>query len=288
MRDVHHAHPSIRPDIPGDLTHTHDGGDRIHEHEGFGLSPAITPVITPDETVLVTFVLDRSGSMVSCWDATITGFNEFKNDQARQPGRTLFSLTTFNTEVNVEHKVTDVGEIPDLDRHSYHPDGMTALYDAVAYTIRNLESKLAGMQEKPTRNLFVIMTDGEENSSKEWTRDTLFDLIKEKEAAGWDFVYLGANQDAYAVASSIGVAAGNTSGYVADAAGTQAAFASVMTSTRSYRSGESDRGSFFDQGSRPTPITSGTPATPQTRTPKTRGKKTTSKPVSDLTGDNSL
>lgn len=249
MTPVNHTHLSLN--LPGNLHHAHDGDTAGHSHDGFGPSATTDPLSTngkaigPDDDVLVTFVLDRSGSMQSCWDATISGFNEFLRDQIAQPGRTLFSLTTFNTSVDVIHKVTDASTIPALDRSNYIPDGMTALYDAVAYTIRNIESKLATMERRPAKHLFVIMTDGYENSSKEWTRDKLFDLIKSKEAEGWDFVYLGANQDAYAVGSSIGVPVGNTSAYVSTPAGTQAAFAAASISTRSYRGGQSLRGQFF-------------------------------------------
>lgn len=311
MTPVNHTHLSLN--LPGNLHHAHDGDSPGHSHDGFSPSEVIATAsngqpITDADDILITFVLDRSGSMQSCRDATISGFNEFLRDQLAQPGHTLFSLTTFNTEVTVECKVVEAAQIPLRTQFNYIPGGMTALYDAVAYTIRNVESKLATMQNKPAKHLFVIMTDGEENSSKEWTRDKLFHLIKSKEAEGWDFVYLGANQDAYAVGSSMGIPVGSTADYASTPAGTQAAMASTLTSTRSYRSGLSARGSFFDDGVRPdvdlTPggdyvsgltgltapgFTSPDPAqpvTPTPRTPKTRSPKR--KPTRDLTQDNSL
>lgn len=222
--------------------------------------------------------------MVACWQATISGFNEFKGDQARVASDALFSLTTFNTEVTVEEKVRPIGEIPDRDTENYTPNGGTALYDAVARTIASVSDKINEMGAKPEKHLFVIMTDGEENSSKEYRRDEVFRLIKEKEQEGWEFVYLGANHDAYAAGASIGVPQGNTSPYIATPAGTRSAFAGTSLSAMNYaQSADYQSGNFFQNNSFVPPsdptVSPKSYSTPKVKTPKKKAEK---KPVGEL------
>lgn len=208
--------------------------------------PAKAQAAASKQPIMVTFVLDRSGSMASCRDATISGFNEWKNDQ-KQHGNVLFSLTTFNQQTTIEHPARPVGEIPDLTLESYVPGGNTALYDAIGRTVALLETKLAAEVIKPVKNLFVIMTDGEENASREFTRQRIFDLIESKRKAGWDFVFLGANQDAFATGASLGVPQGATMHYVSTHAGVKAASSVLRGATMAYMSSASPAagGKFF-------------------------------------------
>lgn len=161
-----------------------------------------------DGSILINFVLDKSGSMEAIRSATISGFNEFKNDQTRESGEALLTLTLFDTGFRTVCEAVPLREVPDLDLQSYQPGGMTALYDAIGYTMRIADEYVAA--HNPHQVLFVIMTDGEENSSREFSRDRIFRMIEERRArAEYEFVYLGANQDSYRVASSMGVADGH-------------------------------------------------------------------------------
>ncbi len=159
-------------------------------------------------------MLDKSGSMESIRSATISGFNEFKNDQTRESGDALLTLTLFDTQFDTVCQAVPIREVPDLDASTYRPSGMTALYDAIGHTMRITDDFVAA--NKPDQVLFVIMTDGFENSSREFSRERIFQMIEDRrKLASYEFVYLGANQDAYEVGASIGVAAGHMLNYEA-------------------------------------------------------------------------
>jgi hypothetical protein len=163
-------------------------------------------------SILINFVLDASGSMDVIRDATISGFNEFKNDQAREDGEVRFTLTLFDTDITRLCAAVPVREVPDLDVDNYQPGGCTALYDAIGHTMRITDDYVA--VHKPDQVLFVIMTDGEENASREFSRERIFQMIQDRQKlADYDFIYLGANQDSYAVGAQMGVADGRMLDY---------------------------------------------------------------------------
>lgn len=135
--------------------------------------------MTDNGAVFINFVLDKSGSMYSIRDDTIGGFNQFCQDH-RKSGEELgqatkMSLTLFDTKYEVRYVATDIADVAPLDEDSYRPDGNTALFDAVGFSVRALE-KLA----PEGKVVFVIQTDGEENSSKDWNRESTLKLIEEK------------------------------------------------------------------------------------------------------------
>lgn len=164
------------------------------------------------DSILINFVLDKSGSMEPIRDATISGFNEFKNDQAREDGSAYFTLTLFDTRFNTVARAVPVREVTDLSRQTYDPNGMTALYDAIGHTMALTDDFVA--KHHPKQVLFVIMTDGEENSSREFRRERIFEMIRDRqERAGYDFIYLGANQDSYRVGRDMGLRDGRTLDY---------------------------------------------------------------------------
>jgi Mg-chelatase subunit ChlD len=182
--------------------------------------------------ILINVVLDRSGSMASIKEATIEGFNGFLAEQAKLPGA-RFSLTQFDTE-GIDHLYINspVEKVKPLNGETYVPRGGTPLYDAVGRSIAEVESA-----SPAGKVVFVIITDGEENSSREFSRDDVFNRIAEKRKAGWEFVFMGANVDAYATGAAMGIAAASSYQYGADAAGVSGAFAAVSHSTTMYRSG---------------------------------------------------
>jgi hypothetical protein len=191
---------------------------------------------------IVNFVLDETGSMQSIKQATINGVNEYFQMLRERKGRIYLTLTQFNSEkVEVVHAHVIMSKVPDLTDETYRPNNLTPLYDAVAKTIKATEERIAKRKTKPAV-LCVIMSDGLENASKEWTRDGVFKLIEEKTAEGWTFAYLGANQDAYIVSESIGIARGSAMNFVATPAGVKGAMASVSQSTSDW----------MDTGSQPT------------------------------------
>lgn len=166
------------------------------------------------QRVLVNVILDKSGSMASKLNDVIQGFNAYVDGLAREDKVDyLFSLTLFDTQVAYRDVALPLAQIKKLDVHSYVPGGNTALNDAIGITVRKVDA------DRPTvdKVVTVIMTDGEENSSREWTLDAVKALIDQKEKEGnWTFVFLGAAPDAWAQGRSLGISAANVAQYRAD------------------------------------------------------------------------
>lgn len=172
------------------------------------------------------FLLDCSGSMETCWDDTIGGFNSFLSDQ-KATGGTL-SLIQFDHEYQVTYESTKIGEVKPLTRETYKPRGSTALLDAIGRLIKEWKGS-----SNPS---VVILTDGLENSSHMFTKAHIKDLIEQKTKEGWTFAYLGANQDAFAEAGSIGIAPGCTMNYEVNR--TPDAFRTLSAAMSSQASGQ--------------------------------------------------
>lgn len=193
---------------------------------------------------LVNFILDKSGSMDSVRDATISGFNEYlKTLQKDIKSEYEFTLTLFDTMVTCPVLAYPVRQVKELSRTSYKPDGMTALYDAVCSTIRNVKER------KDQKVICIIMTDGEENSSKEYDQVKMKELIDERTKKGnWTFVYLGANQDSYANASKFGISHMNAANFHSTGAGVGASMRNMAMNTMAYAaSAEVKTDSFFSK-----------------------------------------
>lgn len=195
-----------------------------------------------------------SGSMASINDVTREGTRGYLMDLIREERKlvkqhgkevyTRFSLTAFDT---IFENWLDNEPILDIDVDSvinrYQPRGGTALYDAVANTITQLDTSAAGRRGE--KFLVVVMTDGQENSSREYGgidgKNRLFKLIKSYEKRGnWTFVYLGANVDAYSESGGIGIAAANTVAYSSSARSAGATSGIVMAATTMNRYSEND------------------------------------------------
>ncbi len=201
------------------------------------------------KTTIVNFVLDETGSMQVCWDATISGFNEYVGSlRKKKNGPVMLALTQFNSaKIETVFDHVPLKKVLDLNRDTYQPDNMTPLYDAIAHTIKKTEKRVKNYKKKPAV-LCVIMTDGLENASKEYTRETLFDLVKEKEKDGWTFAYLGANQDAWRVGQSIGISQDSSITYNSSPKGTVRAMAAAAGATASYMSKASVQTDSFFEG----------------------------------------
>ncbi|WP_239490722.1 vWA domain-containing protein [Luteitalea sp. TBR-22] len=188
----------------------------------------------------ITVVLDRSGSMADIADDIVGGLNEFVAKQKALEGEAHFTLVQFDDEYEVVHFRVPIGEVPPLTRQTYVPRGMTALLDAIGRTINEINARMDRMrtEERPDQIVFAVATDGQENSSHEFTRRQIFSMIRSREKLAqvdpsarptWEFVFLGANQDAIEEGGQMGFAAARAVDFDADAGGVHAAM-SVMHS----------------------------------------------------------
>lgn len=205
---------------------------------------------TTASPTLVTFLLDRSGSMKSCWDSTIEAFNGYLDGLQDTPNLD-FSLIQFDHNAGVMdlNKVcvgVPVKEAPRLSRENYVPRGSTPLIDA-AYTVikaveASLESKpkVSGRHHVPTKVVVCIQTDGQENCSRLYGWEALAALIKSKQDAGWQFNFMGAGIDAYQQGRQMGIAPQSTMSYDSSSLrATRAAFSGRAHATQLYASGMS-------------------------------------------------
>ena len=180
--------------------------------------------MTDQDLCEVICIIDRSGSMESIRSDAIGGFNSFLRTQREFPGRAKLTLALFNHSYLLVHDGLDIREVPDLDEKTFKPEGNTALLDAIGRTIDEVSGRLekTADEEKPGKVIVVILTDGMENASSDYTRDRVFEIIKRKrEQDGWEFVFLAANQDAFETAASLAIPKGTTSGFIPTAKGTQ-------------------------------------------------------------------
>lgn len=194
----------------------------------------------------VSFILDETGSMGSVKSQTIAGFNEYVETLKAEPNATdiRFALTKFNSDkVDVVYDGVKLSKVDPLTDESYRPSAMTPLYDAIGLTIKALESKFTGKKKQAA--LVVIQTDGMENYSKEFTSRNIFDMIDEKKKAGWTFVFLGADQDAWIAGQLLGLDRGNVMSYASTQ--TQGTFQTMARATSYYsQTHGAQTGTLFD------------------------------------------
>lgn len=185
----------------------------------------------------IVFVLDRSGSMAGVVDDTIGGFNAFIEQQKKEDGVALVSTVLFNHESKVIHDRVNLLEVKEMDRNDYRVGGCTALLDAVGDAIHHISSvhKYLREEDVPEKTIFIITTDGMENASHEYNKYEIRKIIERKKELGWEFIFLGANIDAFAAASNIGIDNDHTSMYMQDKLGTKANFASVNNAVLDVR-----------------------------------------------------
>jgi hypothetical protein len=161
----------------------------------------------------ITLVVDRSGSMQAVQKDAEGGVNAFIEEQAKEPGEALLTLMQFDTEYEIVHSGVPLKDVP---HYRLVPRGMTALLDAVGRAINETGERLEKMDEadRPGLVIFVINTDGLENSSQEFTRDQIKEMIEHQQTKyNWHFTFLGANQDAFAEAGHLGIHAAGAANY---------------------------------------------------------------------------
>lgn len=146
----------------------------------------------------VTVVLDKSGSMSGRTAETISSYNKLVDDQKIANKHITFSLFLFNHEIDVVYSFVDIGSVKELTAHEYAANGYTALNDAVGRAIDETGVYLAGMQEneRPSKVLLVVITDGFENASKEFTGQNIIDKVKhQREKYGWEVMFIGCDEE---------------------------------------------------------------------------------------------
>jgi len=186
----------------------------------------------------ISVVLDKSGSMDTCLNDTIGGFNSFINSQKEEEGEATFTLAQFNGSYDLVTDMQPLNDISELDRRNYCPGGGTALLDAIGRTVNEVEHQIEDMDEdeQPEKVIFVIITDGEENSSREFSRENVMEMIDRHQIEdNWEFIFIGANQDAIQAGGGMGIRAGATLNYTQDAVGTRSMYSSLSKGMTTYR-----------------------------------------------------
>lgn len=192
----------------------------------------------------ISFLLDRSGSMESIATDTIGGFNAFLASQKAAPGTATVSLAQFDSESHdVLYEMRPIGEAPNLSAVTFVPRGSTPLFDSMMKIINATGAAIEAMPEaeRPSQVYVVILTDGLENASREFSRDQVFAKVKHQEDVyKWRFIYLGANQDAIKAGGAIGINMASSVSYQGTGKGVRTAYAVASAGImRSRVSGQS-------------------------------------------------
>ncbi len=184
------------------------------------------------------FILDRSGSMSGLETDTIGGFNSMLEKQKKESGEAFVTTVLFDDKYELLHDRKDIKGINAITDEEYYVRGSTALLDAMGITINNIGKALSDTneEEKPAKVLFVIITDGMENSSREFSYEKIKEMVEhQKSKYAWDFIFLGANIDAIMTAGSFGISADMAANFVSDSAGTKLNYKVVSEAVSSFR-----------------------------------------------------
>ena len=159
-------------------------------------------------TTEIVFIVDRSGSMHGQEADIIGGFNSMLNKQKSESYDALITTVLFHQQLFTLHDRIALRKVPPLTSSDYCVGGCTALLDAIGSTISHIRTihKYARPEDRPSKTLFIIMTDGFENSSHKYTHHQIKDMIhRQKTDCGWEFLFIGADIDAFAAADNIGI-----------------------------------------------------------------------------------
>lgn len=184
------------------------------------------------------FILDRSGSMAGLESDTIGGFNSMIERQKKQEGECFVSTVLFDDVSEVLHDRIKLSKIKPMTDEEYTVRGCTALIDAIGGAIHHIGNihKYARPEDVPEHTVFVITTDGMENSSRKYASCDVKKMIeRQKEKYGWEFLFIGANIDAVETAARYGISEDRTANYNADEVGTRILYASVSEAIENVR-----------------------------------------------------
>lgn len=193
----------------------------------------------------ITFVLDSSGSMARIEDDTKGGFNSFVREQREEAGDATVTLYEFDSTVELVYRDRRIDEAPTLDSENFRPSGQTALHDAIARAVTETADSLEGRvpADRPETVIVVVLTDGKENAS-----ETPGEIVRERieERTDWEFLFIGANQDAALTAESVGMDRDRALTMSNSGEGTRAAYNAVSRTVSEARHHGSTEG-FTDE-----------------------------------------
>lgn len=199
----------------------------------------------------ITLIVDRSGSMQAIREDAEGGVNSFIAEQTKQPGEALLTLVQFDTAYDFVHRGVPIRNVP---KYELVPRGSTALLDAIGRAINETGERLSKTPEadRPGLVVFVVTTDGQENSSHEFTKARIKEMIEHQQSKyGWQFTFLGANQDSFAEAGQMGIAAVGTADYApAKAAQAWAGTAAKVARMRKQSAAEETVSNAFTESER--------------------------------------
>ncbi len=184
------------------------------------------------------FILDKSGSMSGLESDTIGGYNSMLDKQKQVEGECVVTTVLFDHGYELLHDRIDVRAVNPITEEEYQVGGSTALLDAIGFTIQKIAKvqKHTVEEHRANKVMFVVITDGQENSSREYSHDQIKALVEHhKEQAEWEFVFLGANIDAIETAKHFGIGADRAQSYHADEAGVALNFAVMSESVAEFR-----------------------------------------------------
>ena len=198
------------------------------------LSPNLPPDLCSPASTFIAVAVDCSGSMQSVGAEVMNGFNTFLEEQKKNPGPCCMTVARFDDAVEVMHNNMPIASVPKASAHTFRPRGMTALLDAIGTV-----TTLAASQEKNFEKIIVlVLTDGDEHASKNYTLQMVKDMIAaNSKKAKWDFVFMGANQDAVLSGTSMGFGKDNCLTYAADPEHTRATFRAASDNCTRGRAG---------------------------------------------------
>ena len=203
-----------------------------------------TTIKKNQEKMELIFILDKSGSMGGLESDTIGGFNSMLEKQKKAKNRNTYVTTVlFDNEYKLLYSHTSISEVKPLTEKEYSPGGTTALLDAIGRTISQVKSEQARLssKDKAKKVLFVIITDGMENASKEYNLTTVRRLIEaQNKNEKWEFIFLGANIDAIGTAKNLGIKESRAVQYKSDSIGTKNNYKAVEKAIEGARSGNLD------------------------------------------------
>lgn len=195
-----------------------------------------------------TLVMDRSGSMDNCATDAEGGVNKLVEDSRKLDPKDTFTLVQFDTEYEVVHNAVPFDNVT---HYTFVPRGGTALLDSIGRAINETGESLKKMpeSERPGKVLFIIFTDGYENASRIFSKQQIKDMIQHQTTKySWEFVYMGANQDAFCESGNIGIFAANAINYASTPVGTRSAFTTMSSSRSAYKmaGGQTSSLGFFE------------------------------------------
>lgn len=186
----------------------------------------------------IVFILDRSGSMSGLESDTIGGYNSFLKTQREVEGEAKVTTVLFDDKYMKIHDRVDINNVNPITEKEYFARGTTALLDAMGKTIVDIGGKLRDTleEERPSKVIFVIITDGDENASMEFSYKKVKEMISNQQSKyNWEFIFLGANIDAVKEAENLGIRASRAANYMADKQGTGVVYSSLAENVASFR-----------------------------------------------------